>query len=53
LKVKDLILKHNISKEVNKSFDKTLDFWWLRLYKIVKVNNKSYYILKELGNNGS
>ena len=52
LKVKNLILRHNALKEVDKSFDKTLDFWWLKPYEIAEVNNKGYYILKELGNNG-
>jgi len=52
LKVKDLILKHNASKKINKSFDKTLDFRWLKPYEITKVNNKGYYILKKLGNDG-
>jgi len=51
LRVKDLVLRYNALREVDKSFDKILDFRWLELYEIAKVNNKGYYILKELGNN--
>ena len=52
LRVKNLVLRYDALREVDKSFDKILDFRWLRPYEIAKVNNKGYYILKELRNNG-
>ena len=52
LRVKDLVLRHDASREVDKSSDRTLDFRWLGPYEIAEVNSKGYYVLKELGNDG-
>ena len=45
-------MRHDASREVDKSSDRTLDFRWLGPYEIAEVNSKGYYILKELGNDG-
>ncbi len=48
-KVEDMILLYNSRYKNNNTAVQKLEFWWLRLYKVIKANSrKENYVLAEL-----
>jgi hypothetical protein len=51
--VKDMVLRYDSVREIDKSTRRALDFRWLGPYEIAEANTeKGYYKLKELGPDG-
>ncbi len=48
-KIEDMILLYNSQYKDNNTAAQKLEFWWLRLYKVIKTNSrKENYVLAEL-----